>query len=65
MATFWNLLLKNKQMPKVQKIFTLEVNPRTYLNACTTEELVELQLLLSKPEYQNKINLALNPNLTE
>jgi hypothetical protein len=52
-------------MPKVQKVFTLDVNPNTYLRACSTEELVELQLLMSKPEFQNKINKALNPNSTK
>ncbi len=52
-------------MPKVQKVFTLDVNPNTYLRACSTEELVELQLLLNKPCYSKRINKALNPNSTK
>ena len=42
-------------MPKIQKVFTLDVSPEKFLNACSREELIELDLLLSKPIYQDKM----------
>lgn len=43
-------------MPKIQKIFELDVTPEKFLNACSPEELMELELLLSKKEFQQKIS---------
>lgn len=42
-------------MPKIQKLFTLEVTPEKFLNSCTPEELMETSLLVLSPQYQNKI----------
>lgn len=43
-------------MPKIQKVFTLEITPEQFLNACSSEELQELDLLLSSPRYRQKMN---------
>ncbi len=43
-------------MPKVQKIFNLEVTPDKFLRACSATELREVELLLSSKTYQNKMN---------
>lgn len=42
-------------MPSIQKIFFLEVNPEQFLDACSPEELIELELLLDSDRYQKKI----------
>ncbi len=39
-------------MPKLDKIFTLEVTPEQFLRNCTKEELIETDLLLNSPSYQ-------------
>jgi len=33
-------------MPKIDKIFTLDITPERFLEACSYEELVEVSLLL-------------------
>lgn len=42
-------------MPQIQKIFTLEVTPEKFLNACSPQELKEVELLLSSPRFQTKL----------
>lgn len=42
-------------MPKIEKLFTLEISPERFLDACSPIELTELQLLISSPRYQNKM----------
>lgn len=42
-------------MPVVQKIFCLDVNPEKFLSACSPDELIEVELLLGSPRYQNVI----------
>jgi len=42
-------------MPKIIKQFQLEITPERFLNACSREEIIELDLLLSSPIYQNII----------
>lgn len=42
-------------MPKHQQIFTWEISPEHYLNNCSPDELKELDLLLSRPFYQNRM----------
>lgn len=43
-------------MPNIQKIFTLEVTPEKFLQACTPQEIYELHLQLQSPRYQNIID---------
>jgi len=47
-------------MPKIQKIFTLDVTPEKFLNSCSAEELIELVMLVNKPIYQTKIENHIN-----
>lgn len=42
-------------MPKVQKVFNLEVTPEKFLNACDGAELVELIMLLNSTKYQERL----------
>jgi len=42
-------------MPTVTKILRLEVTPEKYLDACTVDELIELEMLLCQPRYRVKI----------
>ena len=42
-------------MPKIQKIFTLEVTPQAFLNALDDQELIELDMLIQQPKYQKRI----------
>lgn len=44
-------------MPKIQKIFILDVNPEKFLEACSGEELMELELLLSSQRFQTRIDV--------
>lgn len=39
-------------MPKLDKIFTLEVTPEQFLRNCSPTELIELDLMLQSPHYQ-------------
>jgi predicted alternative tryptophan synthase beta-subunit len=43
-------------MPKLDKIFTLEVTPEQFLRACSKEELLETDILLMSNHYQLKMN---------
>lgn len=43
-------------MPTIQKIFTLEVTPEKFLDNCSSEELIELELLLESAKYQDKMD---------
>ncbi len=43
-------------MPQLQKVYTLDITPEQFLNACSPEELQEVDLLLSKPSYQHHMN---------
>ena len=47
-------------MPRINKNFTLEVTPEQFLNNCSSEELREVDLLLSKPLMQAKMNHRLS-----
>lgn len=46
---------KLETMPKIQKIFQLDVTPEKFLDACSSDELIELELLLGSSKYQKKI----------
>ena len=39
-------------MPKIDKIFQLEVTPEQFLRNCSPVELVEVDLLIQSPFYQ-------------
>ena len=39
-------------MPKLDKMFSLEVTPEQFLRNCSREELIETDLLLNSPRYQ-------------
>lgn len=43
-------------MPKVDKIFTIDISPENFLRACSPEELQEVDLLLDK--YLNRVSFA-------
>lgn len=42
-------------MPTIKQLFQLEVTPEKFLEACSREELIELDLLISSPRFQNII----------
>jgi hypothetical protein len=42
-------------MPKLDKIFTLEVTPEQFLRNCSKEELIETDLLLQSAHYQKQM----------
>lgn len=42
-------------MPKLDKMFTLEVTPEQFLRNCTKEELIETDLILNSPNYQKQM----------
>ncbi|MEC7784579.1 MAG: hypothetical protein VYB38_14280 [Bacteroidota bacterium] len=42
-------------MPRIQKIFTLEVTPAAFLKALDDQELIELDMLIQQPKYQKRI----------
>lgn len=44
-------------MPKVEKVFILEVSPTKFLEACSGEELIELEMLLNSSRFQTRINV--------
>jgi hypothetical protein len=39
-------------MPRIEKVYTLEVTPEKFLEACSPLELVEVKLLLSSGRFQ-------------
>lgn len=53
-------------MPKLDKMFTLEVTPEQFLRNCSKEELIETDLLLNSPSYQRTMygsHTVKNPQL--
>ena len=47
-------------MPRIQKVFTLEVTPEGFLSALDDHELIELNMLINQPKYQDRITKLLN-----
>lgn len=43
-------------MPKIDKIFSLEITPEQFLNNCSDLELQELDILIQGPRFANRIN---------
>lgn len=48
-------------MPKIEKIFTLEITPEKFVSACSNIELQELSLLLDKEFARRKIGQEPEP----
>ncbi len=42
-------------MPEITKVFTIQVTPERFLEACSDNELKELDLLLASERYQRRI----------
>jgi hypothetical protein len=42
-------------MPKVDKMFSLEITTEQFLQVCSPQELIEIDLLLNSPRFQNKM----------
>ena len=43
-------------MPKITKQFELDVTPERFLSACSAEELIEVELLITSPRFVAKMN---------
>lgn len=43
-------------MPKHSKVLEIEITVEQFLNACSGNELKELDLLLHSPRYRNRMN---------
>lgn len=54
-------------MPTISKQFTLEVTPERFLSACSPEELIEVELLITSPRFVNKMkeHISKSKKLTE
>lgn len=42
-------------MPRITKLFKLEITIEQFLDACDGDELQEIEILLSKKKYQDKM----------
>ncbi|HET6558097.1 MAG TPA: hypothetical protein VFG54_12330 [Prolixibacteraceae bacterium] len=42
-------------MPRLDKLFVLEVTPEQFLRNCSREELIEIDLLLQSPHIQMRM----------
>lgn len=42
-------------MPKIIKQFDLDVTPERFLNACSPQELIEVELLITSPRFVQKM----------
>jgi hypothetical protein len=45
-------------MPQIQKQFVLDVSPERFLNACSAQELIEVEILITSPRFVAKMNAA-------
>jgi hypothetical protein len=43
-------------MPKIQQLNLIEIDPKKFLDACSPQELIEVDILLSSSYYQSKMN---------
>ena len=48
-------------MPKITQINEVLITPERFLNACSPEELQEIELLIQKPHYQDKMDPEQEP----
>jgi len=42
-------------MPQVTKVFTIDITPERFIDACSDAELKELDMLLSSPRFQQRL----------
>lgn len=42
-------------MPEVTKVFTIDITPERFIDACSDIELKELDMLLSSPRFQQRL----------
>ena len=42
-------------MPEITKVFQVEITPERFLDACSDEELKEIDLLIQTERFQNRI----------
>ena len=49
-------------MPRLDKMFSLEVTPEQFLRNCSPTELVEVDLLIQSPCYQMKMHGSYAPD---
>mgnify|MGYP001081420980 CR=1 FL=1 len=43
-------------MPQIKKEFILDVTPERFLNACTPQELIEVDILITSPRFVSKMS---------
>ncbi len=43
-------------MPRLEKVYTLEISVEQFLDNCTENELQEVELLIHSHRYQKKMN---------
>lgn len=48
-------------MPRIEKVFTLEVSVERFLNACSPMELKEVEMAILSPRFQNRMKPPLPP----
>ena len=42
-------------MPEVTKVFTIDITPERFIDACSDSELKELDILLQSPRFQQRL----------
>jgi hypothetical protein len=45
-------------MPRIEKVYSLEVGVEQFLNACSPLELKEIELLILSPRFQRRMKAA-------
>ncbi len=48
-------------MPEISELNIIKISPERFLNACSPAELYDLDMLLGRKVYQDKINALMNP----
>lgn len=43
-------------MPKISKPLHIEITPERFLNACSREELIEVDILITSPRFAQRMN---------
>ncbi|WP_162343201.1 hypothetical protein [Cyclobacterium salsum] len=46
-------------MPRINKVYTLEVGVEQFLNACSPLELKEVEMLILSPRFKNRMKAAI------
>ncbi|MES2487579.1 MAG: hypothetical protein V4581_16735 [Bacteroidota bacterium] len=58
----FNQFILQVNMPSLKKLYTLEITPEQFLNACSPAELMELELLLYSPSVRARMQQDENTN---